>query len=108
MKEYRPAITLELYFYQKGWTVRKMTEKVQETNLWRCAPGSISSPEWRRVNVGASDGHVVLSIHNDDEARVRSVDRSGIDENMEDECDEGGREMIDLQAVVPRIAGLTK
>jgi hypothetical protein len=57
------------------------------------------------VNVRASDGCVVLSIRNDDEARVRDVDRIGIDEKMEDECDEGDREMVDLQVVVPRIAG---
>jgi hypothetical protein len=58
------------------------------------------------VNVGISDGHVVLFIHDEEEARGRVVDRSAIDKKMEDECDEGGREMIDLQAVVPRIAGL--
>jgi hypothetical protein len=58
------------------------------------------------VNVGANDGHVVLFIRDDEDARVRVVDRSAIDEKMVDECDEGGREMIDLQAVVPRIAGL--
>jgi hypothetical protein len=58
------------------------------------------------VNVRASDDRVVLSIRNDDEARVHGVGRNDIDKKMPDECDEGDRDMVDLQAVIPRIAGL--